>query len=165
METPGAFVSAMAGLAPATAIGVFTDIADPRELRAMVRAPVRCLLRRTHMTVHRYIGALRALRTGSDTLITDPETEDLLLNDGRSLQARVPVPAFTPSRDDLEALKHAIRGVRQDEGAAQLFDGRTKYQSRLRNLRRRLRARSTEEAVLFAERMGWLDDLELPGEE
>lgn len=165
LEKPGAFIGTLAGLAPATSIGVVTDLADPRELRTMLRAPVRCLLRRTQMNVHPYISALRALRSGSDTLITDPETEELLLNDARSLRARIAVPAFTPSRDDLEALKHAIRGLKQDEAAAQLFDGRTKYQSRLRSLRTRLHARSTAEAALFAERLGWLDDLELPGEE
>lgn len=165
LKAPGAFVAEVVAGAPGAAIGVITDISDPFELRAMLRAPVRCLLRRTGLTVPRYPGALRALRTGADTLMIDREIEDLLLDDARSLRARLPVPPFTPAPEDLEALKHAIRGVKQAEGAAQLFDGRTKYQSRLRNLRRRLRARSTEEAVLFAERMGWLDDLELPGEE
>jgi DNA-binding NarL/FixJ family response regulator len=97
------------------------------------------------------VGAIRAVHAGAEAYSDDAS---------RALSRPVPTEMTRPSQRELQVLTEVARGRKNREVAAVLHVSENTVEFHLRNLYAKLHASSRADALMRAQRLGWLDNFD-----
>lgn len=158
-----AVVSRLKQEAPHAAICVISDLPDPRLAGQLLSLGLGCLLPRSRLDIAGYVLALQAALNGTGTVAVGAELLLEAFQRGHITAAtRIPDTMSDTEESLRSILRQLVCGETQPATAAQLHVKARTVQRRLERAKTRARARSLLELAIFAERLGWFDDLELP---